>query len=226
MVDQAADERIATLEEGARRQKEMLDEARLGTRSMRRVLRRLAHDSPDAAAIRATIEAELALPDWADDERTYVRRVLAPVFNFAWLVPEKLAGCGRPDTQHGVRFLASEGVRTLISLDLPPPATWLAEANIGGQRVEGFADQTAASAQLSEAVQLVEESVAAGKPVAVHCNAGVGRTGTVLAAYLVSHGASAEEAIDEVRRNYNPRAVENAAQEDAVRRFAMLGSNV
>jgi atypical dual specificity phosphatase len=53
----------------------------------------------------------------------------------------------------------------------------------------------------------------------VHCAGGLGRTGTVLAAYLVHRGRSAEEAIAEIRRQ-RPGSVETPAQADAVRQFA------
>ena len=43
---------------------------------------------------------------------------------------------------------------------------------------------------------------------------------TSVASCRVRHGTTAENAIAEVRRTYNPLAMENAAQEEAVRRFA------
>jgi len=45
----------------------------------------------------------------------------------------------------------------------------------------------------------------------VHCGAGLGRTGTVLACYLVSRGLTAEQAIGEVRLA-RPGAVEAVSQ--------------
>jgi atypical dual specificity phosphatase len=55
--------------------------------------------------------------------------------------------------------------------------------------------------------------------VAVHCTAGKGRTGTVLAAYLVTTGLSAHAAIDRVR-HLRPGSVETPDQEEAVEEFA------
>jgi atypical dual specificity phosphatase len=207
--------------EQVRRLQEQLDLSRTRGRYLRRLLRHLAHDSAAAAAVRAAVEAALTDCAWPVGAGAYVREVLAPVWNFAWLVPGRLAGCGRPDTRVGVRFLADQGVRTLLSLAEPPPAAWLAEAAITNHRLEGLADQAAPSpAQLEEALRVIDHSLAAGRPVAVHCHAGLGRTGTVLAGHLVRHGATAAAAIAEVRRAYHPRAVENAAQEASIQRFA------
>ena len=55
--------------------------------------------------------------------------------------------------------------------------------------------------------------------VAVHCAAGLGRTGTVLAAWFVTQGLSAQNAIARVRR-LRPGSVETEEQERAVEEFA------
>jgi atypical dual specificity phosphatase len=54
--------------------------------------------------------------------------------------------------------------------------------------------------------------------VAVQCLAGKGRTGTVLAAYFVRQGLTADEAIRKVR-DLRPGSVEVAEQEEAIRAY-------
>jgi atypical dual specificity phosphatase len=52
----------------------------------------------------------------------------------------------------------------------------------------------------------------------VHCAEGKGRTGTVLAAYLVYKGLSTDDAIKKVREK-RPGSIENMDQENAIRIF-------
>ena len=59
-----------------------------------------------------------------------------------------------------------------------------------------------------------------GDLVEVGCVGGLGRTGTVLACMAVLAGVPGASAVDWVRREYNPAAVETSAQEQWVRWFA------
>ena len=67
----------------------------------------------------------------------------------------------------------------------------------------------------------IDEQTGAGRPVAVSCYAGIGRTGTVLACCLVSRGASPADAVAEVRR-LRPGSIQTPEQEAAVYEYARL----
>jgi atypical dual specificity phosphatase len=72
---------------------------------------------------------------------------------------------------------------------------------------------------LDRCVAWIDEQIEEGRAVAVHCFAGIGRTGTVLAAWMVAQGMDAEDVITEIRR-LRPGSIETEGQAGAVRAFA------
>src|SRR4030095_2106047 len=65
--------------------------------------------------------------------------------------------------------------------------------------------------QFDEYLRFVREQLQAGNPTAVHCAAGLGRTGTVLAGYLIAEGIPVEKAISIIRAA-RPGAIETRQQ--------------
>jgi atypical dual specificity phosphatase len=73
--------------------------------------------------------------------------------------------------------------------------------------------------QFVHALSFIDEQRGLGRRVAVHCLMGQGRTGSILAAYLIRAGATPEDALARLRA-VCPGAVENPAQERALQEFA------
>lgn len=138
--------------------------------------------------------------------------------SFTWVVPKRVIGMGRP-TDDDLAALRACGVRHLISLTTSPlDPDALARHALAAVHLPLADMSTPAMDEVSEFVRTLERLLEGGGKVAVHCGAGLGRTGTMLACYLVSRGRSADEALREVRRR-RPGSVESSGQEDAVREY-------
>ena len=138
---------------------------------------------------------------------------------FSWMIPNVLAGSRAPWREAEVRFLQEQGIETLVRLQEPERLLLASEA-LQEWGLEDFkypiADGGAPSARGTHLViDFIRQRIADKKPLSVTCGAGIGRTGTILACYLVAEGMSAEKAILALRGIRSP-SIESAAQLSAV----------
>ena len=133
-----------------------------------------------------------------------------------WIV-ERVGASGMPWPDE-LDALVESGVRALVSLTqrVPEglPRDDLRHLHLP---VRDFSPPT--QDQIARAVAFIDDVLEGEGAVVVHCGAGLGRTGTILAAWLVTQGRSPEDAVDEVRRK-RPGSVETPAQEHAIWMFA------
>jgi protein tyrosine phosphatase (PTP) superfamily phosphohydrolase (DUF442 family) len=106
------------------------------------------------------------------------------------VVDAKLMRGGAP-TEQGYRALAHHGVKTVVDLraepDIDDHEALLDELGIERVAIPMRDGQSPTQAQVTSFMKAVEGAV--GK-VFVHCGAGVGRTGTMVASYMVGTGIS------------------------------------
>lgn len=148
------------------------------------------------------------------------RAVLSPLMDRGVWVDEGVMGRAYPRTDRALAGLGRRGVRTIVNLHRRPhdrcrlKRHGLSEVHLP---IRDFG--VPSPERLSRGVDAISRARAAGG-VVVHCGGGLGRTGTLLACYLVHEkGIGAEEAIGSVRR-LRPGSVETDAQAGAVGAYA------
>ncbi len=149
-----------------------------------------------------------------------------PPPNFGWLWPRKLAGSGII-TESSLPWIISHGISTIVSLERIDDAcrAILEEENLQhlDVRVPDFGAPSIED--LDKVTQFMECEIRRGRIVLVHCAAGKGRTGTVLAAYLMRTGRTFEEAVNEVRRK-RPGSIQSYEQEEVLRKYSSLRNHL
>lgn len=143
--------------------------------------------------------------------------------NFGYLLKGELAGCGHPDTYgdcgEALAELRDLGIEALVSLDEEGvPLHLVAEHGLHYLHlpIPDFHPPTLQQAE--KFIVFAKAQREEGRQITVHCRGGYGRTGTMLACYLVSQGETADAAINKVRAA-RPGSIETRAQERFVEDF-------
>ena len=137
--------------------------------------------------------------------------------NFSWVTEGKLAGSGLPVTQDEFKWVLDKGIKSIVTVrEVPLPSRWIDGTNIDYLHlmVEDYGVPN--MEVLDEAVDYIDNKIQSGKPVLVHCAAGKGRTGALLAAYMIKkENLTADQALEKIRL-MRPGSVQSITQETAL----------
>ncbi len=149
--------------------------------------------------------------DLTEEEK---RQIILP--NFGWLLENKLAAMAYPESEDAFTLLYKIGIRAVLNLsEAPLPYETPNEIGMLTRHIPvgGFTAPTLD--QVKQAVAMISSCLERHLPVAVHCVAGLGRTGTILACYLVGMEIPANNAII-IIREWRAGSIEVPEQEAVV----------
>jgi len=139
--------------------------------------------------------------------------------NFSWLIKNKLAGSAIPTSIDEVQWVIEQGVKSIVTVrEEPLDNDWVKDVNYlhimsNDMGVPEFDD-------LVSTVDFIHKRITNNEPVMVHCLAGLGRTGTVLACYLVKYqNMPADKAIQKIREERSG-SIQSYPQEEIIFQFA------
>ena len=139
-----------------------------------------------------------------------------------WILDEQILAIRLPDRED-IEQLARLGITLVVTVVsesyADPIAGWCKSF---GVRSERYLVDDMAAPEMDQIRSFVAETRAElerGGKVAVHCLGGIGRTGTMIACFLVSEGEEARAAIRAVRHRRSG-SIQTVSQEIAIVRYA------
>jgi len=124
--------------------------------------------------------------------------------NFSWVIDRKLAGSRGPRSRSDLIALKQQGVGALVRL-VEPYEGWVTSKEVSEAGLEDYNEpvpdfHAPTQEQLDKIVTYIDSRIENGIPVGVSCNAGIGRSGVILACYLVHNGLAPKDALELVRK--------------------------
>jgi atypical dual specificity phosphatase len=140
---------------------------------------------------------------------------------FSWIDKPRLAAMPQPGSLEEYRWLREQGIQFVICLvEEAPRRSWINEAGLFSMHIPIEDMHPPTQHQIDLCLAAIEKANRNEFGVGIHCTAGLGRTGTMIACWLVEHeGLTARDAITRVRR-LRPGSVETEEQAEAIVEFA------
>lgn len=136
-----------------------------------------------------------------------------------WVIPGKLLGVRKPENESEIAYLKSIGVGGVVTLLDDEENHKLYEVTDMDFLWTPMKGGTAPTGdQVKEVSVFISDINSKGKAVAIHCNNGRKRTGTMLAAQLIKQGMNGDQAIQRVQE-LNSEAQLNDLQKDFLHNF-------
>ncbi|MDI1494802.1 MAG: Protein-tyrosine-phosphatase [Cenarchaeum symbiont of Oopsacas minuta] len=144
-------------------------------------------------------------------------RITKKPTNFSWIIEDKLAGTGRPMTRDEFDWLVEQGIDSVITMtEEPLEKSWTDK--IDWLHLPTPDLEPPSSESIDKAMDFIHKRISSESrnSLAVHCQAGLGRAGSILACYMIRYkGYTAKKAIEYIRKE-RPGSIQSESQENAL----------
>jgi atypical dual specificity phosphatase len=119
------------------------------------------------------------------------------------VIDKRLAGSRGPRSRSDLIALKQQNLGALVRL-VEPFEAWVTSKEVNEAGLEDYNEpipdfHAPTQQQINKIIMYIDSHIENGIPVGVSCNAGIGRSGVILACYLVHKGLNAREALELVR---------------------------
>lgn len=119
------------------------------------------------------------------------------------MIDKRLAGSRGPRSRSDLIALKQQNLGALVRL-VEPFEAWVTSKEVNEAGLEDYNEpipdfHAPTQQQINKIIMYIDSHIENGIPVGVSCNAGIGRSGVILACYLVHKGLNAREALELVR---------------------------
>ena len=112
--------------------------------------------------------------------------------NFNWVIEKQIAASGIPQSKKDISFI--------LVLTTTFPNAFLNNSSLKIKHLSLIDHSIPSIDKIIEALDFIQTSIDSNFAILIHCRAGKGRTGTILASYFVNSGWDVQKSIKHIRK--------------------------
>lgn len=159
-------------------------------------------------------------------------RIIRLSRNFSWIIPDKLAGISIPTHNEQIDAFKFMNIGLVLSVigETELDQSWFdSDIKYLHYNIKNYYPPNSID-EINEIITNMENEISSGKAVLVFCGGGIGRTGTVLACYILKNGLDGDiknnchptmtaiESIEKIRE-LRPKSIETVQQENFIKEY-------